>query len=112
MAHVGLLGVEHRQGIDLAAGDALDEAQEDLTRGWCGHLGPLFPIFGVVTPKLRSGHSAFNPTADRRDNRSRILDAADHVFGAAGAAGSTEDVAALAGVGIATVFRHFPTKQD
>jgi len=65
-----------------------------------------------VTPKLRSGHSDFNPTADRRDNRSRILDAADHVFGAAGAAGSTEDVAALAGVGIATVFRHFPTKQD
>lgn len=50
--------------------------------------------------------------ADARDNRARILDAADEVFGARGAAGSTEDVAKLAGVGIATVFRHFPTKQD
>ena len=50
--------------------------------------------------------------ADARDNRARILDAADEVFGERGAAGSTEDVAKLAGVGIATVFRHFPTKQD
>lgn len=50
--------------------------------------------------------------ADARDNRQRILDAADEVFGAGGAAASTEDVARLAGVGIATVFRHFPTKQD
>jgi AcrR family transcriptional regulator len=50
--------------------------------------------------------------ADARDNRARILDAADEVFGVRGAAGSTEDVAKLAGVGIATVFRHFPTKQD
>jgi AcrR family transcriptional regulator len=33
------------------------------------------------------------------------------VFGQQGASASTEDVAALAGVGIATVFRHFPTKQ-
>jgi AcrR family transcriptional regulator len=43
-------------------------------------------------------------------NRARILDAAEAVFGAHGAAGSTEDVARRAGVGIATVFRHFPTK--
>jgi AcrR family transcriptional regulator len=50
--------------------------------------------------------------ADARDNRARILDAADEVFGAGGAAASTEEVARLAGVGIATVFRHFPTKQD
>jgi len=50
--------------------------------------------------------------ADARDNRARILAAADEVFGAGGAAASTEDVAKLAGVGIATVFRHFPTKVD
>jgi AcrR family transcriptional regulator len=50
--------------------------------------------------------------SDARDNRSRILSAADEVFGAGGAAASTEEVARLAGVGIATVFRHFPTKQD
>lgn len=45
-------------------------------------------------------------------NRERILAAAEEVFGADGAAGSTEDVARRAEVGIATVFRHFPTKAD
>ena len=50
--------------------------------------------------------------ADARTNRARILEAADEVFGRGGPAASTEDVARLAGVGIATVFRHFPTKPD
>ncbi|MEJ3745085.1 helix-turn-helix domain-containing protein [Actinomycetes bacterium KLBMP 9797] len=47
---------------------------------------------------------------DARANRSRILDVAEEVFGRGGAAASTEEVARLAGVGIATVFRHYPTK--
>jgi AcrR family transcriptional regulator len=48
---------------------------------------------------------------DARANRERILAAAEAVFGASGELGSTEDVAGRAGVGIATVFRHFPTKE-
>ncbi|HMJ75619.1 MAG TPA: helix-turn-helix domain-containing protein [Iamia sp.] len=48
---------------------------------------------------------------DARNNRERILQAADAVFGEHGAAGSTEEVARRAGVGIGTVFRHFPTKE-
>jgi AcrR family transcriptional regulator len=48
--------------------------------------------------------------ADALANRGRILDAADDVFSRGGEAASTEEVARLAGVGIATVFRHFPTK--
>jgi len=47
---------------------------------------------------------------DARTNRARILDVADEVFGKGGESASTEEVARLAGVGIATVFRHFPTK--
>ncbi|GAA2333843.1 helix-turn-helix domain-containing protein [Dactylosporangium salmoneum] len=47
---------------------------------------------------------------DARANRGRILDVAEDVFGRGGEAASTEEVARLAGVGIATVFRHFPTK--
>jgi AcrR family transcriptional regulator len=47
---------------------------------------------------------------DARANRGRILDVAEEVFGAGGESASTEEVARLAGVGIATVFRHFPTK--
>jgi AcrR family transcriptional regulator len=48
--------------------------------------------------------------ADARANRVRILDVAEAVFGEGGESASTEEVARLAGVGIATVFRHFPTK--
>jgi AcrR family transcriptional regulator len=48
--------------------------------------------------------------ADAQANRGRILDAAEAVFGAGGRSASTEEVARLAGVGIGTVFRHFPTK--
>ena len=47
---------------------------------------------------------------DARVNRERILDVAEDVFGRGGRAASTEEVARRAGVGIATVFRHFPTK--
>lgn len=47
---------------------------------------------------------------DARVNRERILAAAESVFGEQGAAGSTEEIARRAGVGVATVFRHFPTK--
>jgi AcrR family transcriptional regulator len=50
--------------------------------------------------------------ADAQTNRARILDAAAEVFGRGGESASTEEVARLAGVGIATVFRHFPTKAD
>jgi AcrR family transcriptional regulator len=48
--------------------------------------------------------------ADARANRVRILDVAEEVFGNGGESASTEEVARLAGVGIGTVFRHFPTK--
>ncbi|HEY8474626.1 MAG TPA: helix-turn-helix domain-containing protein [Natronosporangium sp.] len=47
---------------------------------------------------------------DAQANRERILAAAEQVFGQRGPAGSTEEVARLAGTGIATIFRHFPTK--
>jgi len=50
--------------------------------------------------------------ADARANRDRILAAAEDVFAADGADGSTEEVARRAGVGIGTVFRHFLTKQQ
>jgi len=48
--------------------------------------------------------------ADARRNRCRILEAAEAVFTSKNMAASTEEGAAAAGVGIGTVFRHFPTK--
>jgi AcrR family transcriptional regulator len=50
--------------------------------------------------------------ADARRNRARVLAAAEEVFAERGPAAPTEDVARAAGVGIATVFRHFRTKED
>jgi AcrR family transcriptional regulator len=49
--------------------------------------------------------------ADARRNRSRVLAAAATVFAAQGVSASTEEVARAAGVGVGTVFRHFPTKE-
>jgi AcrR family transcriptional regulator len=60
----------------------------------------------AVSPPVRAQR------ADARSNRARILDAAEEVFGQGGESASTEEVARLAGVGIATVFRHFPAKAD
>jgi AcrR family transcriptional regulator len=49
--------------------------------------------------------------ADAARNRARILDVADAVFAERGTSASTEEIAKAAGVGIGTVFRHFPTKE-
>src|SRR5580765_5596581 len=50
--------------------------------------------------------------ADAQRNLARILDAASEVFAAEGLEGSVADVAERAGVGTATIFRRFPTKDD
>lgn len=52
------------------------------------------------------------PRSDARDNRRRLLDAADEVFGDQGADASLEEVARRAGVGIGTLYRHFPTRKE
>jgi AcrR family transcriptional regulator len=64
----------------------------------------------MSTPGKRDTGSGRPMRADARSNRGRILEVADEVFGKGGESASTEEVARLAGVGIATVFRHFPTK--
>lgn len=49
--------------------------------------------------------------ADARRNRVKVLQAAETVFAAKGTSAPTEEVAREAGVGVGTVFRHFPTKE-
>lgn len=49
--------------------------------------------------------------ADARRNRERLLAVAEEVFASKGTGASTEEIARQAGVGIGTVFRHFPTKE-
>jgi AcrR family transcriptional regulator len=50
--------------------------------------------------------------ADARRNLERVLDAATEVFAASGPDASVDEIAQRAGVGHATVFRRFPTKDD
>jgi AcrR family transcriptional regulator len=49
--------------------------------------------------------------ADARRNRESILAAARTAFAEAGVDAQMEDVARRAGVGVGTVYRHFPTKE-
>ena len=51
------------------------------------------------------------PRADAVRNRERVLEAAKAVFSAGGAEASLEAVAKRAGVGIGTLYRHFPTRE-
>jgi len=52
------------------------------------------------------------PRADAVRNRERVLEAAKAVFSAGGPEASLEAVARRAGVGIGTLYRHFPTRED
>jgi AcrR family transcriptional regulator len=49
--------------------------------------------------------------ADARRNRERILAASRELFAREGPQAQMDDIAAHAGVGIGTVYRHFPTKE-
>jgi AcrR family transcriptional regulator len=49
--------------------------------------------------------------ADSIRNRERLLEAATHIFSAGGSQASLEAVARQAGVGIGTLYRHFPTRE-
>jgi AcrR family transcriptional regulator len=59
----------------------------------------------------RSSQIARKPRADALRNRERVLEAAKAVFSAGGPEASLEAVAKRAGVGIGTLYRHFPTRE-
>ncbi|PGH44995.1 TetR family transcriptional regulator [Micromonospora sp. WMMA1996] len=50
--------------------------------------------------------------SDARRNEQALLDAAAAVFVASGVEAPVRDIAAAAGVGVGTVYRHFPTRAD
>ena len=50
--------------------------------------------------------------ADARRNERTLLDAAAAVFVASGVEAPVRDIAAEAGVGVGTIYRHFPTRAD
>src|SRR6202140_1507280 len=58
-----------------------------------------------------SAEAARRPRADAVRNRERVLEAAKAVFSAGGPDASLEAVSRRAGVGIGTLYRHFPTRE-
>jgi AcrR family transcriptional regulator len=50
--------------------------------------------------------------ADAERNRRRILDAARKVFAQEGLGAGVDEIARVAGVGVGTLYRRFPTKQE
>src|SRR5215470_20289623 len=58
---------------------------------------------GCAEPKMR---------ADARRSRARLIEAATAAFAANGADAPLDDIARRAGVGIGTLYRHFPTRLD
>lgn len=49
--------------------------------------------------------------ADARRNRTRVLEAAEEVLAERGLGAAMSAIAARAGVGVGTIYRHFPTKE-
>jgi AcrR family transcriptional regulator len=58
-----------------------------------------------------AGKTLRKPRADAARNHERVLEAAKEVFGTGGPEASLEAVARRAGVGIGTLYRHFPTRE-
>ncbi|MGC9495262.1 TetR/AcrR family transcriptional regulator [Streptomyces sp. WG7] len=59
-----------------------------------------------------TAHAARPRRADARRNQKTLLDAAAAVFVESGVEAPVRDIAARAGVGTATIYRHFPTRAD
>jgi AcrR family transcriptional regulator len=64
-----------------------------------------------VDQKTLNKKSSRKPRADALRNRDLLLEAAKSVFSAGGPEASLEAVARTAGVGIGTLYRHFPTRE-
>ncbi len=67
------------------------------------HLAKLRGMTGTLPHVLR---------ADAQDNRHRVLEAARGLFAESGLGVTMRQIARRAGVGPATLYRRFPTKQD
>jgi AcrR family transcriptional regulator len=74
-------------------------------------MPPLFKGPKLDRRKKQLQKRTRKPRADAIRNRERVLEAAKAVFSAGGPDASLEAVARAAGVGIGTLYRHFPTRE-
>ncbi|MBT2212175.1 TetR/AcrR family transcriptional regulator [Actinomadura sp. NEAU-AAG7] len=90
------------------------------TSGTVSRFGRYGTLSRLATPGI-GGSGAVNDAsqgearpkrADARRNEQALLDAAASVFVRSGVEAPVRDIAAEAGVGTATIYRHFPTRSD
>lgn len=88
-------------------GDAASPRADEYTEA-----ASVFKLEKIVTRSdVDKGKLRRKPRADSVRNRERLLVAAAQVFSAGGPGASLEAVARAAGVGIGTLYRHFPTRE-
>ena len=66
----------------------------------------------LAEPRPAEPRPAEQLRADARQNRARLISAATEAFAEKGADAPLEDIARRAGVGIGTLYRHFPSRLD
>ena len=105
--------VQARQEVDAKLPVA--EALRDLFSGMLVVIRREPPFFKgerrQVEMSAEMSQKARKPRTDSLRNRERLIDAATEIFSAGGPQASLEAVARKAGVGIATLYRHFPTRE-
>src|SRR5437763_15135063 len=87
-------GALFRLSIRVMGGDPVADVKGQAGRA---------PARGQASPRKR---------ADARRNEQTLLEAAAAVFVASGVDAPVRDIAARAGVGMGTIYRHFPTRAD
>lgn len=76
------------------------------TRGTARASAPTGSATGAASPAARPER------ADKVRNRQRIIDAASAAFAEKGMDAQMDEIAARAGVGVGTIYRHFATKEE
>ncbi len=73
-----------------------------------GTIWNAIPVDGVGAPPIPGRR----PRADAQRNAEALLDAAKTVFAASGVDAPAKEIADAAGVGVGTLYRHFPHRAD
>ena len=69
------------------------------------------PCAGTAPSRRAEGAAVRPQRADAQRNRARILEAAEVVFASEGIEAPVDLIAEKAGIGVGTLYRHFPTKE-
>jgi AcrR family transcriptional regulator len=112
-----------RARVSVWSGTAMDGSAPGLTSWAKRNLAPLQygTWFRFATSRKdvavndsgqSTGSAAGSKRKDARRNRQTLLDAAATAFVTSGVEAPVRDIAAKAGVGMGTIYRHFPTRAD